>query len=88
MNSSVLEELWAPASCTEVSLLFWVKVSTKASFPDPEGGRLARDIRDIGIPIVQKARVSDVYLLEGELEVGVAKIGREPLADAVVDEFS
>jgi len=61
----------------------------KAGFPDPEGDRLEMDIRDIGITTVKQARVSDVYLLEGELdEVEVRKIGQELLADPVVEDFS
>jgi phosphoribosylformylglycinamidine synthase II len=69
--------------------LFWIEVSVKASFPDPEGDKLEKDIRDIGTTIVEQARVSDVYLLEGELgEAQVAKIGRDLLADPVVEEFS
>jgi phosphoribosylformylglycinamidine synthase len=61
----------------------------KAGFPDPEGDRLEKDIRDIGIMTVKQARVSDVYLLEGELdEAEVVKIGQELLADPVVEDFS
>ncbi|HXZ95197.1 MAG TPA: phosphoribosylformylglycinamidine synthase subunit PurS, partial [Dehalococcoidia bacterium] len=61
----------------------------KAGFPDPEGDRLEKDIRDIGIPTVKQARVSDIYLLEGELdEAEVAKIGQELLADPVAEDFS
>ena len=69
--------------------MFWIEVSVKARFPDPEGDRLEKDIRDIGIPTVKQARVSDVYLLEGELnEAEVIKIGQELLADPVVEDFS
>ena len=69
--------------------MFRIEVSVKAGFPDPEGDRLERDIRDIGITTVKQARVSDVYLLEGELdEVEVEKIGQELLADPVVEDFS
>jgi phosphoribosylformylglycinamidine synthase II len=69
--------------------LFRIEVSVKAGFPDPEGDRLEMDIRDIGITAVKQARVSDVYLLEGELdEVEVRKIGQELLADPVVEDFS
>jgi phosphoribosylformylglycinamidine synthase II len=64
-------------------------VSVKADFPDPEGDRLEVDIRDIGITTVKQARVSYVYLLEGELdEAEVRKIGQELLADPVVEDFS
>jgi len=69
--------------------LFRIEVSVKAGFPDPEGDRLEADIRDIGITTVKKARVSDVYLLEGELDdTEVRKIGQELLADPVVEDFS
>jgi len=69
--------------------LFWIEVSVKAGFPDPEGDRLEKDIRDIGITTVKQARVSDVYLLEGELdEAEVIKIGQELLAGPVVEDFS
>jgi phosphoribosylformylglycinamidine synthase II len=69
--------------------LFWIEVSVKASFPDPEGDKLERDVRDVGITILEQARVSEVYLLEGELdEAEVVRIGRELLADPVVEEFS
>jgi len=69
--------------------LFRIEVSVKAGFPDPKGDRLEMDIRDIGITTIEQARVSDVYLLGGELdEVEVRKIGQELLADPVVEDFS
>jgi phosphoribosylformylglycinamidine (FGAM) synthase PurS component len=69
--------------------LFRIEVSVKAGFPDPEGDRLEKDIRDIGITTVKRAGVSDVYLLEGELdEAEVVKIGQELLADPMVEGFS
>jgi phosphoribosylformylglycinamidine synthase subunit PurSL len=69
--------------------LFRIEVSVKVGFPDPEGDKLEKDIRDIGITAVKQARVSDVYLLEGELnEAEVEKIGQELLADPVVEDFS
>jgi phosphoribosylformylglycinamidine synthase len=69
--------------------LLRIEVSVKAGFPDPEGDRLEKDIRDIGITTVRRARVSDVYLLEGELdEAEVVKIGQELLADPIVEGFS
>jgi len=68
--------------------LFRIEVSVKASFPDPEGDRLEKDIRDIGIRTVEQVRVSDVYLLDGQLdEAEMGKIGRELLADPVVEDF-
>ncbi|HUX48743.1 MAG TPA: phosphoribosylformylglycinamidine synthase subunit PurS, partial [Dehalococcoidia bacterium] len=69
--------------------MFRIEVSVKAGFPDPEGDRLEKDIRDIGITTVKQARVSDIYLLEGELdEAEMEKIGQELLADLVVEDFS
>lgn len=83
-----LEELYAPPSCREVSVVFRIEVSVNAGFSDPEGDRLEKDIRDIGIATIKQARVSDVYLLEGELsEAEVVKLGRELLADTIVGEF-
>jgi phosphoribosylformylglycinamidine synthase II len=69
--------------------LFRIEVSVKVGFPDSEGDRLEKDIRDIGITTVKQAKVSDVYFLEGELdEAEVVKIGQELLADPVVEDFS
>jgi phosphoribosylformylglycinamidine synthase len=69
--------------------LFRIEVSVRAGLPDPRGDSLETDIRDIGITTVTQARVSDVYLLEGELdETEVERIGRELLADPVVEGFS
>lgn len=69
--------------------MFRIEVSVKAGFPDPRGDRLEMDIRDIGITTVKQARVSDVYLLEGELdEAEVKRIGQELLADPLVEDFS
>jgi phosphoribosylformylglycinamidine synthase II len=68
--------------------LFRIEVSVKPGFPDPEGDRLEKDIRDIGIGTVEQVRVSDVYLLDGQLdEAEMGKIGRELLADPVVEDF-
>jgi phosphoribosylformylglycinamidine synthase II len=84
-----LEGWLNPGNCRKVSLLFRIEVSVKAGFPDPKGDRLEMDIRDIGITTVEQARVSDVYLLEGELnEVEVEKIGQQLLADLVVEDLS
>jgi phosphoribosylformylglycinamidine synthase len=69
--------------------LFRVEVSVRAGFPDPRGDSLKTDIHDIGITTVTQARVSDVYLLEGGLDGSeVEKIGRELLADPVIEDFS
>jgi phosphoribosylformylglycinamidine synthase II len=69
--------------------LFRIEVSVKAGFPDPKGDRLVMDIRDIGIMTVKQARVSDVYLLEGELdETEEERIGQELLADPLFEDFA
>jgi phosphoribosylformylglycinamidine synthase II len=66
-----------------------VEVSVKPSLPDPRGESLKADIRDLGIATVQQARVSDVYLLEGDLsQKELEKVCRELLADPVVEEYS
>jgi phosphoribosylformylglycinamidine synthase II len=68
--------------------LLRIEVSPKTGLPDPEGERLEKDIRDIGINAVKRVRVSHVYLLEGELdEEEMGRIGRELLADPVVEDF-
>ena len=69
--------------------MFRIEVSVRASFPDPRGDRLEMDIRDIGIMTITRARVSDLYFLEGELDEAEArKIGQELLADPLVEDFS
>jgi phosphoribosylformylglycinamidine synthase II len=69
--------------------VFRIEVSVKDGFPDPRGNGLETDIRDIGITTVEHATVSDVYLLEGELdEAEVNKIGQELLADPIVEDYS
>jgi phosphoribosylformylglycinamidine synthase len=66
-----------------------IEVSVKAGFPDPRGNSLEMDIRDIGIMTVIRARVGDVYFLEGDLdEAEVRRIGQELLADPLVEDFS
>jgi len=72
-----------------MNTLFRIEVSVKPTFPDPEGERLEKDIRDIGISTVEQVRVSDVYLLDGQLdEAEMGEIGSGLLADPVVEDFS
>jgi phosphoribosylformylglycinamidine synthase II len=69
--------------------LLRVEVSVKPSLPDSQGEALKADIRDLGIGTIQRVRVSDVYLLEGDLsqeELNI--ICRELLADPVVEHYS
>ncbi len=66
-----------------------VEVSVKPGLPDPRGEALKADIHDLGIGTIQIVRVSDVYLLEGELShKGLEIICRELLADPVVEQYS
>ena len=69
--------------------MFRVEVSMKDGFRDPRGEALQKDIRDLGITTVKQVRVSDTYLLEGNLdETEVRRICEELLADSVVEEYS
>ena len=71
------------------NLLFRVEVSVKSGFPDPRGEALQADIRDLGISSVDQVRVSNIYLLEGELSrEELSIICRELLADPVIEEYS
>jgi len=66
-----------------------VEVSVKADFPDPRGQGLEKDILDLGITSVSKARVSDVYFIEGKLdEEEVRTVCRSLLADPVAEDYS
>ncbi len=69
--------------------MFRIEVSIKAGFPEPRGEGLRKDIQDLGITTVEKAKVTDIYLLEGSLnEEEVRRICRELLVDPVVEEYS
>jgi phosphoribosylformylglycinamidine synthase II len=66
-----------------------VEVSVKPSLPDPRGEALKADIRDLGIGTIQQIRVSDVYLLEGDLSrKELETICRQLLADPVAENHS
>ncbi|RLC68566.1 MAG: phosphoribosylformylglycinamidine synthase, partial [Chloroflexi bacterium] len=69
--------------------MYRVEVSIKDGFRDPKGEALQKDILDLGIASVKQARVSDVYLIEGDLgENEVRRICEELLVDPVVEEYS
>jgi phosphoribosylformylglycinamidine synthase II len=69
--------------------LFRVEVSVKSTLPDPRGEALKADIRDLGITTVSRVRVSNIYMLVGELGgEELQKICQELLADPVVEEYS
>ncbi len=64
-----------------------VEVAVKDGFRDPRGEALQKDILDLGVSGVERARVSDVYVIEGDLgEHDVKRICEELLADPVVDQ--
>ena len=66
-----------------------ITVSIKADLPDPRGEALQKDIQDLGITAAVKARVSDIYLLEGDpTKTDVQRICQELLCDPVVQEYS
>ncbi len=69
--------------------MFRVEVSVKPDLPDPRGEALQKDIRDLGIAAAGRVRVSDIYLLEGDLsQEELTLICRELLADPVVEQYS
>jgi len=69
--------------------LFRIEVSVKTGFADPRAGALEKDILDLGVSGVTRAKVSDVYLLEGDLaEADILRICRELLADPITQEYS
>jgi phosphoribosylformylglycinamidine synthase subunit PurSL len=69
--------------------VYRVEISVKKGLRDPRGEALQNDIRDLGISAVEKARVNDVYLLEGDLtEDEVRRICTELLADPVIQDYS
>jgi phosphoribosylformylglycinamidine synthase len=67
-----------------------IEVSVKEGFADPRAEGLQKDIHDLGMAArVTRARVSDVYLLEGQLgNAELETIGRELLTDPIVQEFT
>lgn len=69
--------------------MYRVEVSVKDGLRDPRGEALQRDISDLGIAGVDRVRVSDVYLLVGDLGPDEARrISEELLIDPVLEECS
>ena len=69
--------------------MFRIAVSVKDELPDPRGAGLLKDIRDLGITTVERARVTDIYLLNGIIsQAEMDRICKELLADPVVQEYS
>ncbi len=66
-----------------------VEVSVREDLHDPRGEALLKDIVDLGITEVERVRVSDIYVIEGDLgDDDLRRICEELLADPVVDEYS
>jgi len=69
--------------------VYSVAVSVKADLPDPRGAALGKDVRDLGIRGLESARVSDIYIITGNLTRNyVDKICRELLSDPLVQDYS
>jgi phosphoribosylformylglycinamidine synthase len=69
--------------------LYRIEVSVKEGFADPRSEALEKDILDLGIKMVRRVRVSNIYLLEGNInEKELLTICRELLADPIVEEYS
>jgi phosphoribosylformylglycinamidine synthase II len=70
-------------------MLWRVELKDKAGVFDAQGEGLLKDILDLGIDYVKEARVSYVYILEGDLSQPQAeKISRQLLCDNITQEFS
>jgi len=69
--------------------LFRIEVSIKEGFADPRADALQKDILDLGITSVKQVRVSNIYLLEGDLdEDELLTICSDLLTDPIVEEYS
>jgi phosphoribosylformylglycinamidine synthase len=69
--------------------MYRIEVWVKEGFADPRAEGLLKDIADLGIKTVERARVSNVYLLEGRLDDReLRSICRELLADPIVEEYA
>jgi phosphoribosylformylglycinamidine synthase II len=69
--------------------LYRIEVSVKEGFADPRSEGLLKDILDLGIRSVVRAKVSSIYLLEGTLaDSELAAVCRELLADPIVEEYT
>ncbi len=70
-------------------MLYRIEVSVKQGFADPRSEGLQKDILDLGIKSVNKAKVSSVYLLEGTLNDNELRlICRELFTDPIVEEYT
>jgi phosphoribosylformylglycinamidine synthase subunit PurSL len=69
--------------------VYSVAVSVKANLPDPRGAALQKDVQDLGISSLESARVSDIYIIAGNVtRKRIDKVCRELLADPLVQDYS
>jgi phosphoribosylformylglycinamidine synthase II len=69
--------------------VYRIEVSVKEGFADPRSEGLQKDILDLGVSVVERVRVSSIYLLEGTLkEDELNRICRELLTDPIVEEYA
>jgi phosphoribosylformylglycinamidine (FGAM) synthase PurS component len=69
--------------------MYRIEVWIKDGFADPRAEGLLKDIFDLGIATVERVRVSNVYLLEGQLNDNeLRSICEDLLADPIVEEYA
>ncbi|MCR4337401.1 MAG: phosphoribosylformylglycinamidine synthase subunit PurL [Candidatus Omnitrophica bacterium] len=69
-------------------MLWRIEVKEKDGLLDPLGEGTQKDILDIGVKGISQVRVSQVYLIEGDIQdADVEKISRELLADPVTQDY-
>lgn len=65
-----------------------IEIRLKSHLPDTRGLGLVKDIADLGIKSVSRARVTDIYYLDADLTpVQVERICRDLLADPVSQDY-
>ncbi len=70
-------------------MLWQVYVFPQRGQPDPEARRIASEIEELGILRPDRVHFARGYLIEGELTRDeIERVGRELLADPVIEEFS
>lgn len=73
----------------ELVRLHRVEVSVREDLRDPRGEALKRDIHDLGISEVEQVRVSDIYVIKGDIGAeDVRRICAELLVDPVVGAYA
>ena len=69
--------------------MYRIEVSVKEGYSDPRAEGLEKDILDLGITAVSRARVSDIYMLDGDISAAeLETICSQLLADPIIEEYS